>query len=185
MPFGGSTSKKHISALNIFTAIDQKIELQPHRINCCTEKVLGAHLSDLSQSKLESSFEDEVPEIFFLLVTYFEKNPQHLLEEGLFRLQADEQLLEEIEINISMRNYAILENLKNEPHAVANFLKMVLREMSEPLCPFYLYESFRDLSSLQKSDRLAPIKNLVKKMPDLNKNVLTFLLDFFKKVIDH
>jgi len=82
-----------------------------------------------------------------------------------------------------MQNYYYLTELKEEPHAVSNYLKKVLREMSEPLCPYDLYTQFRDLSALPCESRMNPVKDLVNKMPLINQRTFVFLIRFFLKVI--
>lgn len=55
------------------------------------EDVIGKHLSELSKS------EDEfVPEIFILLVKYFESSESHMKTEGLFKYPADEEKVKEL-----------------------------------------------------------------------------------------
>jgi hypothetical protein len=41
-----------------------------------------------------------------------------------------------------------LSTLGDYPHEVANFLKEVLRELSEPVCPYANYPKFRDLNKM-------------------------------------
>ena len=46
-----------------------------------------------------------------------------------------------------MGNYYYLREMSEEPHAVANYLKRVLKFMGEPLCTFKLYGKFKEMEN--------------------------------------
>jgi hypothetical protein len=76
--------------------------------------------------------------------------------------------------------------MEANPHEVANCLKVILRNLSEPVCPFALYPRFRDLSKTQsKEDRFEEIIELLQLMPTLNRNLLIHLARFFSIVCSH
>lgn len=84
-------------------------------------------------------------------------------------MSCDTKKLDHLEVHLCMENYGFLEShMKDEPHVVANFLKKVLREMSEPLIPYDIYDDFLNLSTLPNAMRIDPIKDLVAKMPMIN-----------------
>ena len=95
---------------------------------------MGKHLYEFKRKE-----EDDVPEIFILLIKFFDDNPELLKTEGLFRLAGDIEKIEELSIHMSMGNYFFLTKLNNAPHVVACYLKKILRQMGEPLCTFKLY----------------------------------------------
>jgi hypothetical protein len=68
-----------------------------------------------------------------------------LKTEGLFRIAASLDKLDELQVHMVMGNYYYLREVSKEPHIVSNFLKKVLKYMGEPLCTFALYGRFRDL----------------------------------------
>ena len=82
-----------------------------------------------------------------------------------------------------MGNYYYLTQLAEEPHVVSNFLKKVLKYMGEPLCTFALYGRFRDLSDTKPEFRQPKIKEICSRLPTINRNVLVFIIRFFRKVI--
>ena len=102
---------------------------------------MGKHICEFKRKTA-----DEVPEIFILLISYFEVYTEHLKTEGLFRKAAQTIKLDELQMHMSMGNYYYLTKLKDDPHVVSNYLKKVLKYMGEPLCTFKLYSAFRDLS---------------------------------------
>jgi hypothetical protein len=80
-----------------------------------------------------------------------------------------------------------------EPHAVACFLKKVLRCMGEPLCTFKLYSRFRDLAGKIQSfskvskdhkgeEKLKRLTEICLMLPEINKQTFIYLIKFFRKV---
>jgi hypothetical protein len=69
---------------------------------------------------------DDVPEIFFLLVNFFDQNSQVYEVEGIFHVSCSDQRLYELEVHLSLKNYSILHQMLECPQVVANFLKKVL-----------------------------------------------------------
>ena len=100
---------------------------------------MGKHISEFKRS-------GDVPEIFILLVSFFEALPHLFKTEGIFRIACTSDKLDELETHLIMGNYFYLTELEDQPHIVACFLKKVLRNMGEPICTFRLYQRFRDLS---------------------------------------
>lgn len=49
-------------------------------------------------------------------------------------------------MHISLENFYYLTELEEEPLVVSSFLTRILKEMSEPLCTFELYHSFRSIN---------------------------------------
>ena len=95
-----------------------------------------------------------------LLVSYFEVQPDLMKTEGLFRIAASLDKLDELQVHVTMGNYYYLTLLKEEPHVVSNYLKKVLKYMGEPLCTFALYSRFRDLSDTPVPKRAAKLKEI-------------------------
>lgn len=82
-----------------------------------------------------------------------------------------------------MRDFYKLRMMADNANEVANFLKEMLREMVEPVCPFALYPRFRDMEAgLKAEDRLDAIIEILQLMPVLNRNTLLYLARFFQKI---
>lgn len=113
---------------------------------------------------------------------------------------------------MSLKNYSVLNSMSESPQVVANFLKKVLQEMSEPLIPFANYPDFRDLlapGDLERDEedelfsntlelleqtnapidkrnaRINEIHTLVDQLPPINRNTLQYLCKFFERVTAH
>lgn len=71
------------------------------------------------------------------------------------------------------------------PNEVANYLKEILRELAEPLCPPDKYEQFRDIpKGLSPEQKLEKIVDLMYGMPELNRTSILYLARFFNKVVE-
>lgn len=113
-----------------------------------TEDVLGRHLYEFSRE-----LGSPIPDHFILLVEFFKRNPELLKTEGLFRIAASVDKMDELQVHMQFGNYYILNEFSHEPHVVANYLKKILKSMGEPLCTFKLYSRFRDLSDVKVEER--------------------------------
>ena len=112
-----------------------------------TNDVFGKQLLEFQQ--LPGHDRDSVPLVFHLLVGYFQDKPEHLQSVGLFRVAVDLQLVTELEVHIAMEDYSFIQTIK-DPNVVSNYFKILLRNMSDPICPFPLYDRFLSLSSVDK-----------------------------------
>jgi hypothetical protein len=132
---------------------------------------------------VDGKYLEEIPLVIFLLTTFFESRPEHFTREGLFRVNGDKQKIEELSIYLSMGDFSILKKFEDCPNEVANFLKELLRELREPICPFNKYTSFRDIQkNSQPGQKLEEIIALLRDLPPLNRSTLIYLSRFFKRV---
>jgi len=108
---------------------------------------LGRPLNSLQTVTINypEGYKEDVPKAIFLLTTYFLVHPEHLKCKGLFRVNGDRTLIEELSIHMQLGNFSILKSFIDRPNEVANFLKEILRELTEPVIPFDKYPQFRDL----------------------------------------
>lgn len=69
---------------------------------------------------------------------------------------------------------------------MANFLKEIMRELTEPVVPFENYPAFRDLpKSLKPEDKVEYIVRELRSLPELNRSTLLYLARFFTEVATH
>ncbi|KAF5402420.1 Rho GTPase-activating protein 1 [Paragonimus heterotremus] len=74
----------------------------------------------------------------------------------------------------------------DDPHLAAALLKSFLRELSEPLLTFELYDEVLGMSNYQGRAKVSAIKELVlTKLPDDNYEVLNYLMRFLTEVTLH
>jgi len=53
----------------------------------------------------------------------------------------------------------------DNPNIVSNYMKRMMREMSEPICPYSHYGNFMKLAKIPKENRLEPLRALIKRLP--------------------
>lgn len=68
---------------------------------------------------------------------------------GLFRVAVDPLLVSELEVHLAMRNYSYIDTIK-DPNIVSNYFKILIRKMDDPICPYYLYDQFLSLTSVDR-----------------------------------
>ena len=109
---------------------------------------------------------------------------------GQFRITSSDIKVRELEHHLSQGNYSIFNNdkLLKDPHIVANYLKRLLRESYYPLIPQEQIEDFQR-ASINTEEGLdiscESIKQIVEKLPVLNRNILQFLAKFFKVLVGY
>ena len=72
-------------------------------------------------------------------------DPSLLENVGVFRVGGEDQFINELDLHLSFGDFSKMQKVPNRPHEVANLLKQYIRELGEPVCPYNLYEQFRDL----------------------------------------
>lgn len=108
-----------------------------------TTDIFGKELRQFKQLDGHDKFSP--PLVFHLVVGYFQRNPETLKSEGLFRVATDMALVHELEVHLAMENYHHITQVAS-PNVVTNYFKLMLREMSDPLCPYNLYDKFMALT---------------------------------------
>jgi Rho GTPase-activating protein 1 len=108
--------------------------------------------------------------------------PRALEQEGIFRLSGTLSRMKELR---GQYDRGVLVDLDKEPevHAVAGLLKMWLRELPDPLIPYFLYDMFID--NFDKNDiqgsRLR-VANLMISIPLFNLRILDKMLRLLNKI---
>lgn len=117
-------------------------------------ELLGRPLQCLPRVRIDmtENYKEEIPKIVFLLTTYFRVNKAHFKRQGLFRVNGDRSVIEELSIHLQLGDFSVLKRFVEKPNEVANFLKEILRELTEPVCPFENYPAFRDLGKNLKPE---------------------------------
>lgn len=94
----------------------------------------------LVRIRYDENYSEEIPKIFYLLTTFFSYHPDHLKREGLFRVNGERAKIKALDIHLSLGDYSVLKRYGDCPNEVANYMKEILRELAEPLCPLDRYE---------------------------------------------
>ena len=86
---------------------------------------MGKHIAELKQ--LEGSAKESVPEVFLLLIGYYEANPELMKTEIIFRKNSSQIKLDDLERHLALGNYYYINSILDDPHVAANLLKKVLK----------------------------------------------------------
>jgi len=96
---------------------------------------------------------------------------------GIFRLNGSTAKVEDIKQLCSKGDYSHISFTPNQVNDLTSVFKLFFRQLPEPLIPNTLYE--RCISPEPKD-----VNSIVNMLPDINKKVLLFLVDFAKRFTD-
>jgi len=103
--------------------------------------------------------------------------------EGIFRRSANAAVVRELQAKIDRGEPVEFDT--GDVHIAAVLLKTFLRELSQPLLTYSLFDNVLHFGDLPKESRMVFARDLViKKLPDQNYVVLKFLVEFLSLVID-
>ncbi|CAL8075353.1 unnamed protein product [Calicophoron daubneyi] len=105
--------------------------------------------------------------------------------EGIFRRSVSVKRIRDLQEaynrgeQVDLREY-------DDPHLAASLLKCFLRELSEPLLTFELYDDVLSTGNLHGREKVSAIKELIlTKLPDDNYEILNYLGRFLTEVTEH
>uniref|UniRef100_A0AA82N3H0 Rho-GAP domain-containing protein n=1 Tax=Schistosoma mansoni TaxID=6183 RepID=A0AA82N3H0_SCHMA len=121
-----------------------------------------------------------IPIVFEDAIDYL--RDRGLTTEGIFRRSVSLKQLRDVQYlynngeTVDLRDY-------DDPHLAAVLLKSFLRELTEPLLTFELYDEILGTSGLDAKEKVALAKKLIlMKLPDDNYEILNFLIRFLTEV---
>lgn len=85
----------------------------------------------------------DIPDVFVHLIRYL-KNQKILSRENLFKTPSDIDHLKLLGWVLNQKKYSVIKS-SGDPYMIANFLRLLLSEMAEPLCSPQLYSEFKYL----------------------------------------
>lgn len=103
--------------------------------------------------------------------------------EGLFRVAGSKELQNRLKLGFDLGTFPDLTECKDD-HAVCGLMKIVLRELSEPIIPFDLYDAFISAGHpmVPAQARLLTVTELVTRVPVSGKGILVYILAFLYRV---
>ncbi|KAF2897952.1 hypothetical protein ILUMI_08227 [Ignelater luminosus] len=106
-----------------------------------------------------------------------------MLEEGLFRVVGGASRVKRLKLAIDSGCFSLpLLPEYLDVHVLASTLKCYLRELPEPLLTYTLYNEWMDAMRHPEDQRLKVVQEILKKLPEANKDNLTYLIQFFAKL---
>eukprot|EP01100_Stratorugosa_tubuloviscum_P001602 TRINITY_DN1363_c0_g1_i1.p1 TRINITY_DN1363_c0_g1~~TRINITY_DN1363_c0_g1_i1.p1 ORF type:complete len:760 (+),score=357.44 TRINITY_DN1363_c0_g1_i1:106-2385(+) len=118
----------------------------------------------------------EIPELVEQGLRYIEQRALQL--EGIFRLSGSAAAIKEYKAQYDANQYPDLFK-ETDPHVIAGLIKLYLRELPEPLLTYGLYNAFISMDSC--TDKVLKVKftrNLIERLPAVNRTTLSRLLNF-------
>ncbi|CAH1976389.1 unnamed protein product [Acanthoscelides obtectus] len=108
-----------------------------------------------------------------------------LSEEGLFRVAASTTKVKRLKASIDSGCFVALIPEYRDAHVLASLLKLYLRELPEPLLTFHLHKEWLEAAQLPDNHRLEVVKSIVQRLPQENKDNLSYLFQFLSKLTKH
>lgn len=156
-----------------------------------SQSITFHHPPDLQQFKVSLQFivdhnnGDPIPPVVRQCVEFLE-NPDVLEVEGLFRRSANTLVVKTVQEEFNKGQTVSFEDL-NDVHIPAVILKTFLRELTEPLLTFDLYDDIISFQTtgLDEIEKLEVCRALIlKRLPHENYTLLKYIFEFLCKVID-
>jgi hypothetical protein len=137
--------------------------------------LFGAPLEEVMELQAETHPNMSIPWVVPALcdVVLTLKGPQ---TEGIFRVPGDIDEVNALKLKVEKGTIPV--GSLTDPHIPASLLKLWFRELEDPLIPEEYYEE-----CITNCDHRHNAVSLVESLPDLNKQVLYFLLRFLKNFI--
>ncbi|KAJ8965658.1 hypothetical protein NQ314_003975 [Rhamnusium bicolor] len=108
-----------------------------------------------------------------------------MLEEGLFRVAASASKVKRLKASIDSGCLSFLIPEYRDAHVLASILKLYLRELPEPLLTFHLYKEWIEAMQIPENYRLEVVKTIIDKLPQENKDNLSYLFQFLSKLTQY
>ncbi|KAJ8912956.1 hypothetical protein NQ315_000011 [Exocentrus adspersus] len=108
-----------------------------------------------------------------------------ILEEGLFRVAGSTSKVKRLKLSIDSGCFSALIPEYRDVHVLASLLKLYLRELPEPLLTFSLHNEWINAIQCQGNQRLEVVKNIIDRLPQENKDNLSYLIQFLSKLSQH
>nr|CAH7730924.1 unnamed protein product [Callosobruchus chinensis] len=108
-----------------------------------------------------------------------------LSEEGLFRVAASTTKVKRLKSSIDSGCFVALIPEYRDAHVLASLLKLYLRELPEPLLTFHLHKEWLEAAQLPDNQRLEVVKSIIQRLPQENKDNLSYLFQFLSKLTKH
>ncbi|MBN3307980.1 RHG08 protein, partial [Amia calva] len=120
-----------------------------------------------------------IPPVMSQTVSYLKQKGLHT--EGIFRRSARVQIIKDVQKLYNLGKPVNFDDY-NDIHIPAVILKTFLRELSQPLLTFDLYETILGIVTVESSLRISRCKDIIKSLPEPNFIVLKYLTCFLHMV---
>lgn len=119
------------------------------------------------------------------LVICIEALGESMSEEGLFRVAGSVTKIKRLKASLDSGFFKQLIPEYRDVHVLTSILKTYLRELPEPLLCGYLYKEWMACHKCPENERTKVMKDLLQKLPQGNRDNLTYLMQFLAKLAQH
>jgi len=164
--YGLMTSEKITKWREHVDSTNESILTQSSLVGGPSKKIFGKTLDDLADLEGITHRNPRVPDVLKRIIEHLETS--HLDLEGIFRVSGRKNDLDDLRRRLD-RGEEVEYSTISDPHVISGILKLYLRELSEPLLTFRLYDEFIMCNSLDKSVRTEKIRQVILKLPGVNR----------------
>ncbi|KAL3317887.1 Rho GTPase-activating protein 1 [Cichlidogyrus casuarinus] len=104
--------------------------------------------------------------------------------EGIFRRSVASSVIRKVQTRYNRGEYVDLYHY-DDPHLAAVLLKTFLRELSEPILTYDLFDQIVNLQYKSASSRLDLAQDLIEQLPKENYIILKYIVQFLTDVVMH
>ncbi|XP_029305742.1 rho GTPase-activating protein 22 isoform X1 [Cottoperca gobio] len=147
--------------------------------------VFGQHLEETMLYEAQCGPQRLVPVLVEQCVCFIREHG--LEEEGLFRAPGQTNHVRELQDAFDRGEKPVFDST-TDVHTVASLIKLYIRELPEPIIPFPKYTQFLSCAQLLTKDKtigIIELGKLVKSLPQVNYNLLTYICKFLDEVQSH
>ncbi|XP_034416226.1 rho GTPase-activating protein 12b isoform X2 [Cyclopterus lumpus] len=144
------------------------------------DQVFGCSLTSLCQRETTS-----VPNFVTMCIDHVETTGLNV--DGLYRVSGNLAVIQKLRFAVNHDEKVDLNDSKWEDiHVTTGALKMLFRELPEPLFTYGSFDDFVDaIKCSDYKQRVNSIKDLIKKLPKPNHDTMQGLFKHLRRVIDH
>jgi hypothetical protein len=125
---------------------------------------------------------DTVPSFFPATIAYLEEHALH--SEGLLRISGSSSIVQQFKAQVNAGQMPQFHPMSDH-HNASGLLKMYLREMSEPLCTYALYDDWVKATEIaNEAERLAALRSVWQSLPRANRDMMQMLLTFCSRLAE-
>ncbi|KAJ8711221.1 hypothetical protein PYW07_008463 [Mythimna separata] len=126
-----------------------------------------------------------VPEFVVACVTEIERSEENMCTDGLYRASGNLSQVQKIRLEVDQNKMSVIEN-NTDIHVLTGSLKLFFRELKEPLIPCTMFDRVLAACSLKpKEARIKEFQEIVKALPQCNRDTLKYLLEHLLRVTQH
>eukprot|EP00007_Cunea_sp_BSH-02190019_P009112 CAMPEP_0174244328 /NCGR_PEP_ID=MMETSP0417-20130205/34944_1 /TAXON_ID=242541 /ORGANISM="Mayorella sp, Strain BSH-02190019" /LENGTH=699 /DNA_ID=CAMNT_0015324001 /DNA_START=33 /DNA_END=2129 /DNA_ORIENTATION=+ len=161
-----------------------KLKMQRHREQMRAREESRVFGVPLAEVMARHTRDELIPSFVYTIIEYLRRK-DIISQVGLFRLAGSQATILELRKKIDAGE-TIDPEAVGDPFSLGAVFKLWLRQLPEPLMTVRFYDRFLSAESIpEKSLRLAYYRSLVASLPEHNRNLLRYTVEFLRDVSQH